>query len=226
MPAKPPTSKSQTVSLTTSARSCSSSPGRTGPRLTGQTQPQTTRPLRSTPITGASPLLRAGPPARPATVLTPDLTPSYSLSPTKPTHTERVSPHNVVTRLPTFPARAADQAHAASVPDTAWPVIGAPTRPCSRSPLHDYDFDATLTLTTRQQRFGVTHLPGPHLTPPTMPFPHRSPRRSSANAACGGLKPPPDRRLRRATLHLLQNTDFRKVSPTYIKTSVSRSWHT
>src|SRR6185295_16295 len=58
MPAKPPTSKSQTVSLTTSARSCSSSPGRTGPRLTGQTQPQTTRPLRSTPITGASPLLR------------------------------------------------------------------------------------------------------------------------------------------------------------------------
>src|SRR4029078_5809781 len=134
--------------------------------------------------------------------------------------------HNVVTRLPTFPARAADQTHAASVPDTAWPVIGAPTRPCSRSPLHDYDFDATLTLTTRQQRFGVTHLPGPHLTPPTMPFPHRSPRRSSANAACGGLKPPPDRRHRRATLHLLQNTDFRKVSPTYIKTSVSRSWHT
>src|SRR4029077_10491674 len=162
------------------------------------------------PITGASPLLRAGPPARPATVLTPDLTPSYSLSPTKPTHTERVSPHNVGTRLPTFPARAADQTHAASVPDTAWPVIGAPTRPCSRSPLHDYDFDATRTLTTRQQRFGVTHLPGPHLTPPTMPFPHRSPRRSSANAACGGLKPPPDRRLRRATLHLLQNTDFRK----------------
>src|SRR6201993_5575002 len=30
------------------------------------------------------------------------------------------------------------------------------------------------------------------------PFPHRSPRRSLANAACGGLKPPPDRRLRRA----------------------------
>ena len=32
-------------------------------------QPRMTRPLRSTPITGASPLLRAGPPAHPATVL-------------------------------------------------------------------------------------------------------------------------------------------------------------
>ena len=30
------------------------------------------------------------------------------------------------------------------------------------------------------------------------PFPHRSPRRSSANAACGGLKPPTAGRLRRA----------------------------
>ena len=31
------------------------------------------------------------------------------------------------------------------------------------------------------------------------PFPHRSPRRSSANAACGGLPPPSAGRLRRAT---------------------------
>src|ERR1035437_280151 len=31
------------------------------------------------------------------------------------------------------------------------------------------------------------------------PFPHRSPRRSSANAAGGGLKPPPAGRLRRAS---------------------------
>ena len=30
------------------------------------------------------------------------------------------------------------------------------------------------------------------------PFPHRSPRRSSANAACGGLEPPTAGRLRRA----------------------------
>jgi len=54
--------------------------------LTGQTQPQTTRHLRSTSVTEASSLLRAGPPARPATVLTPGLTPGCSLSQTKPAH--------------------------------------------------------------------------------------------------------------------------------------------
>jgi hypothetical protein len=32
-----------------------------------------------------------------------------------------------------------------------------------------------------------------------VPFPHRSPRRSSANAACGSLTPPPAGRRRRAT---------------------------
>jgi hypothetical protein len=49
------------------------------------------------------------------------------------------------------------------------------------------------------------------------PFPHRSPRRSSANAACGGLKPPTAGRLRRANLHLLHSTMFR--SP-YLQTEL------
>src|SRR5947209_13925087 len=40
-------------------------------RLIEQTQPRTTLPLGSTPITGVSQLLRAGPPAFPATVLNP-----------------------------------------------------------------------------------------------------------------------------------------------------------
>ena len=90
----------------------------TRPGLTGQTQPQTTRPLRSTPITGASSLLRAGPPA----------------------HRSRPA------RLPTFPARAADQAHAASMPDTTWPETGIPAGPCSHSPANGHGFDATLRL--------------------------------------------------------------------------------
>src|SRR6266568_2538006 len=38
----------------------------------------------------------------------------------------------------------------------------------------------------------------PHLTPHGCLFPHRSPRQSSANAAEGSLKPPPEGRLRRA----------------------------
>jgi hypothetical protein len=46
------------------------------------------------------------------------------------------------------------------------------------------------------------------------PFPTRSPRQSSANAAVGGLKPPPAGRLRRANLHLPRSTASR--SSTYI----------
>src|SRR6476646_1122257 len=56
-------------------------PNPNGFRLIERIQPQMTRPLRSTPITGASPLLRAGPPAEPATVLTPMQRTGFSLSP-------------------------------------------------------------------------------------------------------------------------------------------------
>ena len=54
-------------------------------------------------------------------------------------------------------------------------------------------------LSTRPQWFTRVRLPGPHLTPSRAPFPHRSPQRSLANAAWGGLKPPRAGRLRRAT---------------------------
>ncbi|MEV0828858.1 hypothetical protein [Nonomuraea rubra] len=43
----------------------------------------------------------------------------------------------------------------------------------------------------------------------------RPARRSSANAACGGLKPPPAGRLRRAYLHHSRSTAFQEA-PTYI----------
>ncbi len=130
-----------------------------------------TRPLRSTPITGASALLRAGPPAR---------------------HGEPAA------RLPMFHARAADQAHAASVPGTTWPVIGLPpgSAPAARSmatvsmpPCERHD-------TSTAVRVHSSSWSPPDTSP--VPFPHRSPRRSSANAACGGLEPPPEGRLRRA----------------------------
>src|SRR6185437_5146862 len=78
-----------------------------------------TRPLRSTPITGASPLLRVGPPAEPATVLTPTQSAGYSLSPTRETRTGSVG----FGLLP-FHAEAADRARVASMPDTAWPISG------------------------------------------------------------------------------------------------------
>ena len=42
------------------------------------------------------------------------------------------------------------------------------------------------------------------------PFPHRSPRRSSANAACGGLASSPEGRCRRANLHLSHSTSSQR----------------
>ena len=46
---------------------------------------------------------------------------------------------------------------------------------------------------------------------------HRSPRRSSANAACSGLKPPPAGRLRRANiLHLSHSTTSTMLSHLHI----------
>src|SRR4051812_3009510 len=56
-------------------------------------------------------------------------------------------------------------------------------------------------VSTRQQRFACARLPDPHLTPHGCLFLDRSPQQSSANAARGGLEPPPAGRLRRAHLH-------------------------
>src|SRR6266849_566291 len=100
------------------------------------------------------------------------------------------------------------------MPDTTWPVGGHPPGssrdswyiPVSMSPVY---------VSTRHQRFACARLPDPHLTHQVRLFPHRSPRQSSANAAVGGLKPPPAGRLRRAYLHLSRSTASR--SSTYIK---------
>jgi hypothetical protein len=158
-----------------------------------------TRPLRSTPITGASLLLRAGPPAR----------------------CQQAAAH-----LPMFHARAADQAHAASVPDTTWPVIGHPPgpAPAARSM-------ATVSMPLRERNDTSTAVRvhssswSPPGTPP-VPFPHRSPRRSSANAACGGLEPPPKGDSEGPTF--ISRTAPTPDGLTYllIKTSVRRSWRT
>src|SRR5664280_1535451 len=83
------------------------------------------RPLRSTPITGASSLLRAGPPARPHRYSTPHsfCCSTRSLSHQRPS---QATGSHIGTRLPTFPVVAADQARAVFTPDTTWPVNGFP----------------------------------------------------------------------------------------------------
>src|SRR5664280_2868629 len=50
-----------------------------------------------------------------------------------------------------------------------------------------------------------------HLTHRVRLFPSRSPRRSSANAAHGGLEPPAVERFRRAYLHLSHSTASRSL---------------
>ena len=111
-------------------------------------------------------------------------------------------------RLLTFRARAADQAHAAFTPGTAWPVIGTPARLITREqPDPSLSMPPRFVLTTPQRRTPaprapgralLERLPGPHLTRSSAPSPCRSPRRSSANAAQGGLAPSPEGRRRRA----------------------------
>ena len=77
-------------------------------------------------------------------------------------------PTGVSARLLTFRARAADQAHAACTPGTAWPVNGHLPR-LSREHSKDPRFRCHLKLTTLQRRRpaqpgALERLPGPHLT--------------------------------------------------------------
>src|SRR5258707_10984172 len=89
------------------------------------------RPLRSSPVTGDSPLLRAGPPADSASVLRASRFPSPDALPLAAParhHKQLSGGASIGTRFPTFHAEAAEQARAASMPDTAWPVNGTPAR--------------------------------------------------------------------------------------------------
>lgn len=147
-------------------------------RLMRSTQSRTARPLRSTPITGASSLLRAGPPAGPASVLDPSRCPPLGALPLA----RRPAADSVGSCLLLFHAEAADRTHVAYMPDTTWPINGHPPG-SSRSPDHAPVSMSSVCLSTHQQRFTCVRLPGPYLTPLTTPFPHRSPRRSSTNAA-------------------------------------------
>jgi hypothetical protein len=98
--------------------------------------------VRDTP----SQLLQASPPARPATVLNPSQGFHLGVSLSPPQKSSSFG-----TRFLTFHARAADQAHAASMPDTTWPVSGHPPD-SSQDRIQSPGFDVTLPISTRQQR--------------------------------------------------------------------------
>jgi len=124
--------------------------------------------------------------------------------------------------------KAAGQARATSAPGTTWPAIRATARlipgqavtPGSdATSLNNDAINGESLAGLLMQR-----LPGPHLTHHVRLFPHRSLRRSSANAAEGGLKPPPEGRLRRADnpSSLMQH----RFKPPSTSDDLQRSWHT
>jgi hypothetical protein len=179
------------------------------------------QPLHSTPITGTSSLLWAGPNAGPATVLNASRVPpacARSLSP--PTG------GSVGASPPTFHVKAADRARVAYMPGTAWPVTGSPPdlswslvpAPVSMPPKTNFDTSAAIRLRS------------PSRSPPDAscaPFPTRSRQRSSANAAVGGLTPLPEERPRRATTFIF-HAAAQSIEVSYLHSNLSllRAWHT
>jgi hypothetical protein len=97
-----------------------------------------------------------------------------------------------------FRARAADRARVASMPDTIWPINGHPPD-SSRDRFHTPVSMPSVFISTRQQRIACARLPDPHLTHHVGLFHIAHHDHVTTLAACGGLKPPPAGRLRRAS---------------------------
>ena len=144
-------------------------------------KPQMSRPLRSPPITGASALLRAGPPACPHRYSTPHsfCCSTRSLSPPAtfpghwspyrytPSHVPCSSRRSGSRRLHTGHHLASKRVSARFIPRI----------------YIDPGSDVVSCLSMLRRRFALARLPDPCLTAFTPPFPHRSPQRSSAYAA-------------------------------------------
>ena len=186
-------------------------------RLPGQPRPLAPPPLR---YAGTSQLLRASPPARPASVLC----------------SSRISPVGVL------PLAAADQrqyrdtpshvpyeslirAHAAYMPETIWAVNGCPPDSSRGSLAAPVSISSDL-ISTRQRQRALTHRSSSRTSPDTIQprlFPRRSPQRSSANAARGGLEPLPAERLWRASnLHLPYSTALSEAPSLHLPRSCSQ----
>ncbi len=135
---------------------------------------------------------------------------------------------SVGARHPTFRTKAAGQARATSAPGTTWPAIRATARLIpgqAVTPGSDATFLNNDAINGESLAgLLMQRLPGPHLTHHVRLFPLRSPRRSSAYAAEGGLKPPPEGRLREADN--LSSLVQHRFQPPIASGSLQRSWHT
>jgi hypothetical protein len=126
--------------------------------LTIDQRPQMNRPLRSTPVTGASPLLRAGPPAHHATRSETRIT-----SPPA-SWTCRGAPSHV---LPGSSRSGSRRLHAGTPPGQSAGIRQAHPGTRNIAPV----LMPSVFVTTRQQRFARARLPDLHLTPQPAPFP-------------------------------------------------------
>lgn len=95
------------------------------------------------------------------------------------------------------------------MPETAWAVNGYPPDSSRGSLTTPVSISSDL-ISTRQRQRALAHRSSSRTSPDAIQprlFPRRSPQRSSANAARGGLEPLPAERLRRANnLHLSHST--------------------
>jgi hypothetical protein len=118
----------------------------------------------------------------------------FSLSPPVPQRQCPGSPSHV-------PYQSLGRAHAACMPDAARAVNGCPPGSSQNGPVA-LVLTSTDGVSTHKRQSACAHRSSSRPTPGAIEprlFPRRSPQRSSANAAVGGLKPPPAGRLRRAS---------------------------
>src|SRR6266496_4285741 len=123
------------------------------------TDPRIARPLRSTPITGASSLLRDGPPPCPGPVLC-----LLRFLPLEELPPPRTCQHrdSRTTGSP-VPRKSLDRARALFTPDAAR-AVDRYLPGSSQDRIHPPGFDVILSISTLRQGFGFTRLHDPYLT--------------------------------------------------------------
>src|SRR6476661_7125208 len=176
-----------------------------------------TRRLRSTPITGASPLLRAGPPAGPATVLTPAPGLLPLAHPQKPNAQCRLRPSPVSCRSRRPGSRRLHAGHRLA-------SQRAPARLIPGSWVHPgfgvtcVVFDTSTAIRSRS----------PSRSPPDtsrVPFPHRSPRSRHRSRSMWRFEASPRRATPKGQQSLIScTTPLQQALPT--SNSPPRSGHT
>lgn len=167
------------------------------------------RPLRSTPITGASSLLRTGPPAPATSVLNASQFLLLDALPLAATIVAAVAARAFPRSLRT------PQNRFTSPPCRTPPGQSTGTRQTHPGTKKTPRFRCHLnSITTRRQRFTFVRLPVPHLTPHTAPFPHRSPQPVFNRCSMRWFEASPRRATPKGQTFIIHRAPPSKASPT------------